>query len=474
MDKSLRRVLRALHRMGLAVERDGTVVRVRSLHDAHAPTAEVLLPEDHRLDGKALKQLAGFAAVRHPKGGEVRRAIGTPDFHPGTLVPVGCVIATSPEIVVPEAIGTDIYCGMRLHVADLTIDELLARRDDWLPALKTDLLLGTRDLPMRVGQVRAMLRGGPLAWVEEARRDPLGLLARADLDQLEKELESSFELGSADGDPDAAPRDMLPDDRDVVRDALMGTIGGGNHFVELQVVDEVIDRDAAFQWGIRKGQIAIMAHSGSRRVGVVVGSEWARHAREAWPAGEPLPDSGVLALHGEAAQRYVTAMSTAANYAAVNRLLLVEMVRDRLRAAFGRELEAPLLFDAPHNIVRFEDGMYVHRKGATPAFDGDPVLIPGSMGQPSYVLRGLGNPRFLRSASHGAGRRLSRGRMFHLAKRGEDLGLAHVECITLKEERVVEEAPIAYKDIGPIVQVQADAGIATPAVRLRPILTFKG
>ncbi len=474
MDTSLGRVLRALSRIGLAVEREGAVVRVRAHAEPHAPTAEVLLPEDHRLDGKALKQLAGFAAVRHPKGGEVRRAIGTPDFHRGSVVPVGCVIATSPDIVVPQAIGTDIHCGMRLHLVDLSADELLAKRDAWMPALRSDLLLGTRDLPMRVAQVRAMLRGGPLAWLEETRRDPLGLLARADLDQLERELESSFDLGSADGDLDAAPWDMLPDDRDTVRDALMGTIGGGNHFVELQVVDEVIDRASAFQWGVRRGQVAIMAHSGSRRVGVVVGSEWMQRARSAWPEGEPLPESRILALHGELAQSYVMAMNTAANYAAVNRLLLVEMVRDRLRAAFGRELEAPLLFDAPHNIIRFEDGMFVHRKGATPAFDGDPVLIPGSMGQPSYVMRGLGNPRFLRSASHGAGRRLSRGRMYHMARRGEDLGLAGVECITLKEERILEEAPAAYKDIGPVVAVQAAAGIATPALRLRPLMTFKG
>ena len=460
--------------MGLAVEREGSIVRVRALGDPDAPTAEVLLPEAHRLDGKALKQLAAFASVRHPEGGEVRRAVATPDFHPGSTVPVGCVIATSPQIVVPQAIGTDIYCGMRLHVADLTQGELEARRSDWLPALKGDLLLGTRDLPMRVPQVRAMLRGGPLEWVVATRRDPLGLMGRADLTQIEAELERSFDLGSADGDPDAAPHDMLPPDRDLVRDSLIGTIGGGNHFVELQVVDEILDGAAAYEWGIRRGQIAIMAHSGSRRVGVVVGGEWMQRAREAWPEGVPAPKSGIFALHGDAARSYVRAMNAASNYAAVNRLLLVEMVRDRLRQVFGRELEAPLLFDAPHNIVRFEDGVYVHRKGATPAFEGDPVLIPGSMGQPSYVMRGLGNRRFLRSASHGAGRRLSRGRMFHLARRHEDLGLAEVECITLKEERVVEEAPLAYNDIGPVVQVQAEAGIASPAIRLRPLLTFKG
>jgi tRNA-splicing ligase RtcB len=160
-------------------------------------------------------------------------------------------------------------------------------------------------------------------------------------------------------------------------------------------------------------------------------------------------------------------MNTAANYAAVNRLLLVEMVRDRLRECFPR-LELPLVFDAPHNIVTEENGCYVHRKGATPARFGHPVLIPGSMGQASYLMVGLGNERFLQSASHGAGRKLSRRDMHRLDKQGVDLGLGAIECVTLKNERLVQEAPAAYKDIGEVVSVQADAGIATPVARLRP------
>lgn len=474
MSPSSSRALRALLRRGLVVERDQTIVRVRAVDAPHAPVAEVLLPEDHPLDGKALAQLARFAAVRHPEGGHVQRAFATPDFHPGSTVPVGCVLATSRDLVVPDAIGTDINCGMRLHVADLSVDELLARKPEWVPLLQGDLLLGTRDLPMTVAQVRGIFRAGPLGWIDQTRRRPLGLMARTSLDQLEAELERSFGLGSADGDDGLAPPDMLPASRDVVRDCFMGTIGGGNHFVELQVVDEIIDRQWAFAWGVRKHQVAFMIHSGSRRVGVVVGDTWMQHARRAWPAGEPHPPEGIFALHGDAAQRYVVAMNTAANYAAVNRLLLAELVRDRLRETFSRELEAPLVFDAPHNLVTREHGAYVHRKGATPAYAGQPVLVPGSMGQPSFLMVGHGNPRYLQSASHGAGRSVSRRRMHQLAKRGDDLGLAAVECITLKEERIIQEAPAAYKAIGPVVDVQARAGIASPVARLRPLVTFKG
>ena len=471
--------LRALAREGLSVERDGNLVRVRSLKQPDGLPAEVLLPADHPLDSKALKQLVGFAQVRHPAGGQVLQAFATPDFHPGSVVPVGCVLATS-EIVIPAAIGTDINCGMRLHVADLSVDELLARKPEWLKALKGDLLMSTRDLPMDVPQIRAMFRSGPFGWLEEVERRPLGLLARADLRQLQDELNRSFDLGSLEGDEDYAPIDMMPDDRDVVRDCFIGTIGGGNHFVELQVVEEVLDRQWAFQWGVRKGQVAVMAHSGSRRVGIIVGQSWMQAAKDRWPVGVAHPD--IFSLHGEAAASYVRAMNTAANYAAVNRLLLVEMVRDRLRQCFPG-LELPLVFDAPHNIVTEvspqramgqEGRLYIHRKGATPARFGQPVLIPGSMDQASYLMVGLGSERFLQSASHGAGRKLSRRDMHRLDKTGADLGLDSIECVTLKSERLVQEAPAAYKEIGSVVQVQADAGIATPVARLRPLLTFKG
>jgi tRNA-splicing ligase RtcB len=462
--------LRALAREGLSVERDGNLVRVRALMDPSGIHAEVLLPADHPLDPKALKQLVGFAQVRHPAGGQVLQAFATPDFHPGSVVPVGCVLATTRDLVIPAAIGTDINCGMRLHVADLSVDELLARKPEWLKALKGDLLMSTRDLPMDVPQIRAMFRSGPFGWLEEVERRPLGLLARADLRQLQDELNRSFDLGSLEGDDTYAPIDMMPADRDVVRDCFIGTIGGGNHFVELQVVEEVLDRSWAFQWGVRKGQVAVMAHSGSRRVGIIVGQSWMQAAKDRWPVGKH-PE--IYSLHGRAAASYIRAMNTAANYAAVNRLLLVEMVRDRLRQCFPG-LELPLVFDAPHNIVTEEGGCYVHRKGATPARFGQPVLIPGSMGQASYLMVGLGNERFLQSASHGAGRKHSRRDMHRLDKTGADLGLDTIECCTIKNERLVQEAPAAYKEIGSVVQVQADAGIATPVAKLRPILTFKG
>lgn len=465
------RVFKALAREGLHIEKRDLVYRMRQPEVPDAPVAEVLLPEGFPLEKKALAQLAGFASVRHPGGGHVCAAFATPDFHPGSLVPVGAVVATTLDMVIPQAIGTDIQCGMRLHVSELDVDRFAAGKEQLIALLKGDLLLGTRDLPMRVSALEALFRAGCIGWVERARQEPLGCLARADWRQVEGELERIYGFGSADGEPRWAPGSLLPLDRDVVRDAGIGTVGGGNHFVEIQVVDEVLERRSAHALGVRKGMVSIMIHSGSRLVGVHIGNAWMERAKERWPVGVPHPRSGIYPLRGEDAAAYVTAMNTAANYASVNRLLLGELVRLRMREVYGADLAVPLVFDVPHNIVLREGDRYVHRKGATPAHADQPLLIPGSMGHPSYLLVGLGNERYLSSASHGAGRALTRYQM--RGRRESELGLDGVECITLKKERLVQEAPAAYKPIQPVVDIQAQAGIATPVARLRPLLTFK-
>jgi tRNA-splicing ligase RtcB len=463
---STARVIAALARRGLEVTRDGPVWSLRGSQSTGGVRAEVLLPEGYPLSRKAAEQLVRFASASHPDGGHVVAARATPDFHAGSQVPVGAVVATSPDMLIPEAIGTDINCGMRLHVVDLDLDRFMARKRELVADLRGDLLLGTRDLPMRGEALAAMHRAGAPAWLEAVAAQPLGRMALADHGQIEAELERCYALGSFEGsDTWLAQRG-----RDIVRDPCLGTPGGGNHFVELQVVEAVLDGAMAHAWGVRAGQLAFMVHSGSRSVGVAVGEHWRRRARQLWPAGLAHPQSGVFAVRGEAAEAYLQAMSTAANYAAVNRLLLAELVRLRLRQHFG-ELAAPLVWDGPHNLVCRERGCLVHRKGATPARWGEPVLIPGSMGQASYLMQGLGSERWWASASHGAGRALTR----HRARQLDDdaAGLATVECIALHAERLREEAPAAYKPIDPVIDVQVEAGIVGPVARMRPLLTFK-
>ena len=469
---SIARLAKALARDDIHITRQAGAWRISRLSDPEI-RAEVLLPEGFPIERKALSQLLGFAAARHPLGGEVLGAAATPDLHPGAEVPVGAVVATSPDMVIPQAVGTDINCGMRLHVADIDLDAFEAGREVFVAGVRADLLLGSRDLPQTAAAMRGMLEGGLLGWHEAAAPAPLGDLRRSDFGQLLDEMERVFHLGSEAGEARWAPPGLLPEDRDVLRDSYLATVGGGNHFVEVQVVDAILDGGQAWAWGVRPGQLAVMVHTGSRGVGRHVGRRWIEHARDQWPAHVRRPASGILPLHGEAARSYLTAMHTAANYAAVNRMLIAELVRLRLRAVFGPDVEAPLVYDAPHNLVFEEGGMLIHRKGATPAHAGDPVLIPGSMGHPSFLLRGEGSGRLFASASHGAGRLRSRHEMFLMDRDGEDLGLHGVCCVTLKDERIVQEAPAAYKPIGPVIDIQHQHGIATPVARMRPLLTFK-
>jgi tRNA-splicing ligase RtcB len=166
-------------------------------------------------------------------------------------------------------------------------------------------------------------------------------------------------------------------------------------------------------------------------------------------------------------------MHSAAHYATVNRALISEMIRQRATQTYGKK-DNRLITDVPHNIILKEDGFNVHRKGATPAHNNELLLIPGSMGAESYLLNGLGNKKWIKSASHGAGRSVSRNKMSFKGKRDFNiLGLNGVECISLKEERKIEEAPGAYKDIGPVIKSQVEEQTVEVVAVFSPLVTFK-
>lgn len=468
-------MLAALARQGLRVEKTGPVWSVRSVSPADAPEATVLLPEGFPLEGKALRQLANLAGASHPAGGRVVRCCASPDFHPGDSgVAIGS-IARMEGMVLPAAVGSDINCGMRLHVVDLDVHRFERGRARLIELLKDDLLLGNRDLPMTGAAFRALFRDGLLGLLEALRHDDrAGLLARLDLSRLEHEVERVFSLGTFYGDPKYAPSGLMPA-HGHVRDGGLGTIGGGNHFVELQVVEDILDPALAWEWGVRRGQIAVMIHSGSRHVGKHVGRTWRDKARAAWPRHTPHPTTDLFPLSTasdpELVDGYLRAEATASHYGFWNRALLAELVRGRLVEVFG-DLDAPLVFDLPHNITLREGDGFVVRKGACPARARQPVIIPGSMGAASFLLVGEGADVLLHSASHGAGRARPRIAMGRLSE--EELALGGVTCITLRQERRIEEAPGAYKPIGPVIDAQVDAGAVRVVARLRPLLTFKG
>lgn len=461
---SLTRLQKALRRQGILVEREAGVY---TLTNPYAQ-ARVLLPESVPLEEKAVRQLLDFASVQIPGAeGHVCRACATPDFHPGSIAPVGSIVATTPDLVIPAIPGTDINCGMRLLTTGLRLSAVLPRQRELLRELQRMLLEDGRNLPLPASAFVALFDQGAQAFLQELPHE--GLWARVDRARLERELQACIGLSEFGGGVRHAPS-ALVHRRETIRDPGLGTIGSGNHFVELQVVDKVLDRHAAYASGLAADELVVMIHSGSRDVGFFVGSQWMERARKAWPQGAKHPSSGLYGLTGELATEYLDAMGMASRYAWLNRMVLAEIVRDVLERLLGAS-SSRLVVDVPHNVILREQGLNIHRKGATPARASDLALIPGSMGDYSYVARGLGNPDWLWSCSHGAGRSIRRQATRALKPQlGQELSW---NCVTLREERRIEEAPGAYKRIGPVIEAQEQAGLIVPVARLRPWTTFK-
>lgn len=434
----------------------------------------------------------------------VDRVVLTPDFHKGSLVPVGTVLRAQ-HFCVPRAIGNDVCCGMRLLVTDLPADALEPFWPDVQRRLRAIFFEGARDIPMSPRQREAVLRDGLPGLVSTAEDNATrGIWRRFDREAARADLarvhaEGRFATRRLFGF-DAFIRSSGEVDG---RDPQIGCVGGGNHFVELQRIEALFDGHAARAWGLTRGALAIMVHSGSVGLGHAVGGHFMGRAREIFPSRVkapkggfyPLPTSGPLAEEG---RFYLDGMGNAANFAFANRLFLGLMAVRAVEEAISRSVAARLVYDAPHNLVFPSGDVMVHRKGATPAegpgegaWLGKPVIIPGSMGAASYLLAGEGNTDALESACHGAGRALSRGRATHVApdvfaramERLRVVGpidprspaLARRRDILDKyEKRVMEEAPYAYKAVEPVVDSVERAHVARRVARLWPLCTVKG
>jgi tRNA-splicing ligase RtcB (3'-phosphate/5'-hydroxy nucleic acid ligase) len=439
--------------------------------------AELLaaISHDHSLD-----QLANVTALP----GIVGDVYGMPDMHEGYGFPVGGVAATAaPDgAISPGGIGFDINCGVRLLASELTRAELEPQR----ARIVHDI---SRTIPSGYGRGgRLVLQRGALdAILARGCRELIETHGAGEPDDLDL-IESGGCLPGAD--PSAVS------DRARTRGSdQLGTLGGGNHFVEVEVVEQVFDPCL----GLHAGQIVVLIHTGSRGLGHQVCTDFVR-LLDAVQAryGISLPDRQLACapLSSPEGQRYLAAMRAAANFAFANR----QLIAHRIRGVFGRELGARghlrMIYDVGHNTAKLERHggreLCVHRKGATRAFGpsnpelparyrgvGQPVFIPGSMGTASYVLLGTdeAEARSLASVCHGAGRVLSRG----AAKRqvaGNELrralqarGIA-VECPSNSE--LAEEAPDAYKDVDRVVDVVIGAGLARKVARLVPLGVVKG
>ena len=463
---SLSRLQKAFLKNGIQLARSGDVVQVRN----EAAQASILLPASLPLEEKAVSQLLNFASVHSPDSHHsVCKACATPDFHPGSIAPVGTIVATPQDFVIPAAIGTDINCGMRLLTLGLSAQQAEAQRERITQALTHVLLQNGRNIPVHSKAFEALLTQNPHAFFAENRFDA-GLWHSVNQSRLLHELDQCIGLhqlknAQAKHLPDA----YLAKSNTIYRDPCLGTVGSGNHFVELQQVIEILDSKAAYHAGIKQGDLVAMIHSGSRDLGFYVGRQWMDKAKAALGIGLKQPTHELYGLTGALADEYLQAMSAAARYAWLNRVVLAEMLREQFNL-LGLLGNSQLVVDVPHNVVLQENGLNIHRKGATSAHAEQLALIPGSMGDYSYLVKGLGNADWLHSCSHGAGRSVRRQAM-----RASKTLTTSTEwhCVMLKEERRIEEAPSAYKPIGAVIESQEQAGLIQVVAKFKPWLTFK-
>ncbi|OKI69668.1 RtcB family protein [Micromonospora sp. CB01531] len=442
-----------------------------------------LLP-DARAD-KSLDQVANVATLP----GIVGASYAMPDVHWGYGFPIGGVAATDVEaggVVSPGGVGFDISCGVRLLAAHLDRAALRPRIEALMDGLGEATPRGMGKgavwhLSDR-GELDAMLRGGSRYAVER------GYGVQRDLDRCE-------DYGAVG---DANPAQVS--ERAVERGAgQVGSLGSGNHFLEVQAVEEVYDEAVAAAFGLRAGQICVMIHCGSRGLGHQICTDYVREMEKAMPRyGIHVPDRQLACapVSSHEGRAYLGAMAAAANYARANRQLLHHSARTVFARITGGDLD--LVYDVSHNLAKIEthgvDGdqrrLCVHRKGATRALPpghpdlpedlrpvGQPVLIPGSMGTDSYVLVGTpGAPAFA-STCHGAGRTQSR-KQAEKAVRGHDprreLEAQDIAVRGKSRKGLAEEMPTAYKDITAVIEATEGAGLCRRVARLVPVGVVKG
>ncbi len=441
------------------------------------------------LEEGALTQLANVATLP----GILCNSLGMPDIHWGYGFPIGGVAAFDEEtgIISPGGVGFDINCGVRMITTPLTLADvsdmkgLVESLFDTVPTgvgSKSPIRLSPNDLS-------AILLDGAKNAVE------LGYGMESDVRRCEEngampgaEIEFVSRKARQRGIPQC------------------GTLGSGNHFLEVQVIDEITDQATAKTFGVAEGQICVMIHCGSRGLGHQVCTDHLQVLEEATKKyGIDLPDRQLACapLHSPEGEAYFGAMAASANYAWANRQIITHQVRELFTKKFGVAYEEmPLVYDVAHNVAKWEEHdvacgggrrrVCVHRKGATRAFGpgrreivqefrdvGQPVIIPGSMGTSSYLLAGTASAmeKTFGSTCHGAGRVQSRSS----AKKkltgemvAEDLAKRGIIVRAPNAAAIAEEAPDVYKPSSEVVQVVHDAGISRIVARFRPLGVIKG
>lgn len=469
--------------------------RIPTSHDPGMRVPGLIFADEHLLkdirQDQAMQQVVNVAHLP----GIVRYSLAMPDIHWGYGFPIGGVAAVDPEeggVISPGGIGFDINCGVRLMRTDLTVEEVQ-------PKLRTLVATLFNTIPCGVGMhgdIRFSQHDAPRVMTQGSRWAVThGYGTQADLEHTESQgcLEGS--------DPDVVS------DRAVKRgQSQLGTLGSGNHFLEVQTVETIFNEQAANVLGLFQGQVTVMMHSGSRGFGYQICDDHLGIMERAMQHyGIQVPDRQLACapVNSEEGRRYLGAIRCAANFAWANRQCLMYLARQVFEKVFGNSWDAMgmhLIYDVAHNIGKFEPypvngktkTLCVHRKGATRAFPpghpeipadyrsvGQPVIIPGDMGRNSFVLVGTENAmqESFGTVCHGAGRMMSRAQAVREASgRSIEKELEQQGIIVMGRghKGIAEEQPKAYKDVNDVVRVIHNAGLAKRVARMRPLGVIKG
>ena len=418
-------------------------------------------------------------------------SLAMPDIHQGYGFPIGGVAAMDFHhgVVSPGGVGYDINCGVRMALTNLEAAEVRARLTEIVEEV-------FRQVPCGVGGQGRLEIGA--SGLDRILEEGAGWMVRSGFGEPADLARAEASGCLAGADPDA----VSPRAKQRGRPQI-GTLGSGNHFLEIQQVERIAEEEAARAYGLHAGQTAVLIHSGSRGLGHQVCTDFLAGmgaAMKRYQLSVPDRQLACVPIQSEEGQRYLAAMRAAANFAWANRQAILHFVRAAFKKVFGSSARLSLLYDVCHNIAKRErhcvEGVprdvLVHRKGATRAFPaghpevppeyrhvGQPVLVPGSMGTASWILAGAEGAmrESFGSVCHGAGRLLSRNK----AKEGRTAAgvrqaLAEQGIIVRSETGggLVEEVPEAYKDVDAVIETVHAAGLARPVARLRPMGVIKG
>ena len=453
--------------------------------------AAIFASENINLEPDAVCQLRDAASLPPAK-----KVLATADIHVGFGIPIGAVLGLE-NAIMPAAVGYDINCGMRLlrtpfQKGDIEIDEIAA-------SIARDIPLGEgkSNLPLDKKCLEAVANQGVAAVGTLAEKTSHRAWEAFDPDDFALDKSRIEENGNLPGDLAGVPNIAIQKGAN-----QLGTLGGGNHFIEIQYVQQIYDQKLAKAFGLSKDQLVVMIHSGSRRFGYEIADHYMNIAAQRPEMADRKKMLAFLPADSKTGKNYILAMGAAANFAFTNRHIMALLVRRCFNRMFG-PTPMPLIYDVAHNMAKLETHqsgrLWVHRKGATRAFGpkqmvnttfaaiGQPIITPGSMGTASYLMVGTGDSaESLSSVNHGAGRVMSRTAARGKTRRGKIISaglisdtqfkrsMEGIKLITSDRSRIKEEAPDAYKDIDEVVRIVTSCGWAKTVARMLPLAVLKG